>query len=56
MPSIDKETGFYILEDDARHVFGDMEETDLEALAQAVIALLKNELRLENERRGTQLR
>ena len=51
-----EESGLYTLEDDDEHVFGDVQAVDLEALALTIIELLKRELRLENERQGTQLR
>lgn len=50
------ESGLYAREDDDEYVFGDIEDADLEALAETVIELLKRELRLENERLGAQLR
>lgn len=56
MPRTYDESGLYALEDDDKYVFGDIETADLEALAEAVIELVKRELRLENERQGVQLR
>lgn len=56
MPRIYDESGLYALEDDDECVFGDIEDADLEALAEAVVELFKRELRLENERQGILLR
>ncbi|MBN2393297.1 MAG: hypothetical protein JXR84_21380 [Anaerolineae bacterium] len=56
MPQIYDESGLYALEGDDEYVFGDIENAELEALAEAVIELLKHELRLENERQGMLLR
>ncbi len=56
MPRTYDESGLYTLEDDDEYVFGDIETAALETLAEAIIELLKREMRLENERRGVQLR